>query len=222
MVATVRNLTSSSSVSEYFRRDGGYYAGPGEDAADARAKEAEHRRASAWYGEGAEALGLEEGREVAAGTFEKVLQGRIVGTNVTLGRLRDGQHEHRPGFDITFSAPKSVSLAALLPTEKRPRGDRAVIRAHDEAVRATLGWIEGTLLETRGWDPATGRRPRMKSPSMVAALFRHVASRNRDPQLHTVGGDEKPRLYGDFSDIGHRDAVAAWFAGGGGARRSGG
>ena len=185
MVATVRNLTSSSAVSEYFRRDGGYYAGPGEDAADARAKEAEHRRASAWYGEGAEALGLEEGREVAAGTFEKVLQGRVIGTNVTLGRLRDGQHEHRPGFDITFSAPKSVSLAALLPTEKRPRGDRAVIRAHDEAVRATLGWIEKTLLETRGWDPATGRRPRMKSPSMVAALFRHVASRNRDPQLHT-------------------------------------
>ena len=29
-----------------------------------------------------------------------------------------------------------------------------------------------------------------------------------------VGGDEKPRLDGDFSDIGHRGAVAAWFAGG--------
>ena len=122
---------------------------------------------------------------VATGTFEKVLQGRVLGTNVRLGRMREGQHEHRPGFEITFSAPKSVSLAALLPTEKRPRGDRAVVRAHDEAVKATLDWIEGTLLETRGWDPETGRRPRVKSPSMVAALFRHVASRNRDPQLHT-------------------------------------
>ena len=30
----------------------------------------------------------------------------------------------------------------------------------------------------------------------------------------TIGGDEKPRLDGDFSDIGHRGAVAAWFAGG--------
>ena len=29
-----------------------------------------------------------------------------------------------------------------------------------------------------------------------------------------VGGDEKPRLDGDFSDIGHRGAVAGWFAGG--------
>ena len=102
-----------------------------------------------------------------------------------LGRLRDGQHEHRPGFDITFSAPKSVSLAALLPTEKHPRGDRGVMRAHDEAVRTTLDWIEDTMLETRGWDPATRRRPRIKSPSMVAATFRHIASRNLDPQLHT-------------------------------------
>ena len=185
MVATVRNLTSSSATSEYFRNEGGYYTGRDEGEAEARAKQAEHRRASGWYGRGAAALGLEEGREVAAGTFEKVLQGRVLGTGVRLGRLRDGQHEHRPGFDITFSAPKSVSLAALLPTEKRPRGDRAVIRAHDEAVRATLDWIEGTLLETRGWDPATRRRPRVKSPSMVAALFRHVASRNKDPQLHT-------------------------------------
>ena len=50
----------------------------------------------------------------------------MVGKRTRLGRLRDGQHEHRPGFDITFSAPKSVSLAALLPTEENPDGDRAV------------------------------------------------------------------------------------------------
>ena len=185
MVATVRNLTSSSAASDYYRREGGYYLDPGEGAPDLVAKQAEHRRASGWYGEGAAALGLEEGREVAAGVFERVLEGRVPGTDIRLGRLRDGAHEHRPGFDITFSAPKSVSLAALLPTRERPRGDRAVVRAHDEAVRATLKWIEGTLLQTRGYDPETGRRPRIGSPSMVAATFRHVASRNRDPQLHT-------------------------------------
>ena len=78
-----------------------------------------------------------------------------------------------------------MSLAALLPTEEHPHGDRAVKRAHDGAVRETLDWIEATLLETRGWDPATRRRPRVKAPSMVAALFRHIASRNLDPQLHT-------------------------------------
>ena len=60
----------------------------------------------------------------------------------------------RPAFDLTFSAPKSVSLAASLPTGRHPRGDRSVVRAHDEAVRATLDWVEGTFLETRGWEQA--------------------------------------------------------------------
>ena len=185
MVATVHNLTSSSATAQYFRQDAGYYLRKGEDAADLRAKRAEHRNASTWHGSGAVALGLHPGKPVAAGAFEKLLQGHVIGTRTRLGRLRDGQREHRPGFDITFSAPKSVSLAALLPTKGHPNGDRAVIRAHNAAVRETLDWIEGTLLETRGWDPATGRRPRVKAPSMVAALFRHIASRNLDPQLHT-------------------------------------
>ena len=185
MVATVRNLTSASATSEYFRNEGGYYLEEGEGSAELRAKREEHREASAWHGRGAAALGLEPGKRVAAGKFEKLLKGHVLGTDLRLGRMRDGQQEHRPGFDITFSAPKSVSLAALLPTEDRPRGDRAVIRAHDEAVRATLDWIEETMLQTRGWDPATRTRPRVSAPAMAAATFRHIASRNLDPQLHT-------------------------------------
>ena len=68
------------------------------------------------------------------------------GTDIRLGR----KHEHRPGFDITFSAPKSVSLAVLRPTVAHPHGDRSVLRCHDEAVKATLEWIEETKLQTRG------------------------------------------------------------------------
>ena len=185
MVATVHNLTTSSATVQYFRQDAGYYLRKGEDAADLRAKQAEHRNASAWHGQGAIALGLDPGKPVAARTFEKLLQGHVIGTRIRLGRLRDGQREHRPGFDITFSAPKTVSLAALLPTEEHPDGDLEVIRAHNAAVRKALNRIEEELLETRGWDPATGRRPRVKAPWMVAMLFRHIASRNLDPQLHT-------------------------------------
>ena len=184
MVARVRNLTSSSSTAEYFHEEGGYYTGTAGDREAARAKAAEHRRASEWYGQAAKALGL-AGKTVSAAVFERLLQGHVPGTDIRLGRKRDGKHEHRPGFDITFSAPKSVSLAALLPTRKHPRGDRAVLRCHDEAVKATLEWIEETLLQTRGYDPETGRRPRVTGHGMAAALFRHVASRNLDPQLHT-------------------------------------
>ena len=185
MVAKVRNLTSSSSTAAYFHEEGGYYAATGGDREAARAKAAEHRLASAWHGQGLAALGLKPGQTVAATTFETILQGHVPGTGIRLGRKRDGKHEHRPGFDITFSAPKSVSLAALLPTRKHPRGDRGVLRCHDEAVKATLDWIEETKLQTRGYDPATGRRPRVKGHGMAAALFRHIASRNLDPQLHT-------------------------------------
>lgn len=111
--------------------------------------------------------------------FISILSGEVPGTDVTLGRVIDGERQHRPGWDMTFSAPKSVSLEALY------RGRRAVMHAHDEAVRATLGWIEQEHLQTRGYDPATGRRPREAADGMVAATFRHMASRNNDPQLDT-------------------------------------
>ncbi len=185
MVASVRNLTSASATADYLRRDGGYYTPGGAESDAGRAKNAEHRNGSFWHGRGAMALGLRPDLHVAAGKFESLLAGHVIGTDIRLGRKRDGAHEHRPGLDITFSAPKSVSLAALLPTRRHPHGDRGVMHAHDEAVKATLDWIEENLLETRGWNPATRKRPRIKAPHMVAATFRHVASRNLDPQLHT-------------------------------------
>ena len=192
-----------------FPQDGGYYLRKGGDAADLRAKRAEHRNASAWHGQGAVAQGLHPGKPVAAGAFEKLLQGHVIGTKLRLGRLRDGQHEHRPGFDITFSAPKSVSLAALLPTEEHPHGDRAVKRAHDGAVRETLDWIEATLLETRGWDPATRRRPRVKAPSMVAALFRHIAKpQPRSAAPHSRGDRQRDPERGRAVEERGADAAA--------------
>ncbi len=170
MVATVTRLSEAASTVHYFETDG-YYA----------KNDAEHRKASRWYGKGIEALGLHG--PVKPKRFEEILSGRIPGTTTRLGRLRDAKHEHRPGLDITFSAPKSVSLEALV--HAAPKASARIIRAHDEAVTATLDFIERELLETRGWDPATRKRPRIKGHGLVAATFRHYASRNLDPQLHT-------------------------------------
>ena len=166
MVATVVELRSSAMAVTYYERDG-YYA----------KNDPEHRQASFWYGDAAKALGLKA--HVRPSRFESVLSGYVPGTDLRLGRMREGEHDHRPGWDITLSAPKSVSLEALV------MGDRRVIRAHDEAVRATLAFVEAELLQTRGWDPATRRRPRVKAEGMVVAGFRHLASRDQDPQLHT-------------------------------------
>ena len=166
MVATVVELRSSAMAVTYYERDG-YYA----------KNDPEHRQASFWYGDAAKALGLKA--HVRPSRFESVLSGYVPGTELRLGRMREGKHDHRPGWDITLSAPKSVSLEALVV------GDRRVIGAHDEAVRATLDFVEAELLQTRGWDPATRRRPRVKAEGMVVAGFRHLASRDQDPQLHT-------------------------------------
>ena len=168
MVAKVNRLGSAAASVHYFEREGGYYA----------RNDPEHRRASRWHGAGAAALGL-KGR-VNAWPFRAVLEGKVPKTDIRLGRRRrEGETEHEPGHDITFSAPKSVSLEGLL------WGRDDVVRAHDGAVRATLDFIEARLLETRVWDREFRRMRRVPAPSMVAATFRHIASRDLDPQLHT-------------------------------------
>ena len=166
MVASLSDLGSAATTVAYFEAEG-YYA----------KNDPRHRRASLWHGEGAAALGLPQ--HVSPRLFERVLAGYVPGTEIRLGRARGGEHEHRPGLDLTLSAPKSVSLEALL------YGNRQVLGAHDAAVRSTLDWVETELLQTRGYDPATERRPRVAADGLVAAGFRHLTSRDQDPQLHT-------------------------------------
>ena len=161
-------LSSAAQGASYYERDG-YYA----------KDDPEHRDASAWAGRGAEELGLKG--PVDPETFRAVLEGKVPdGSDTRLGRRgKDGSIEHRPGRDLTFSAPKSVSLAALV------GGDRRIVEAHDRSVAATLAWVEKNAAETRMKDPETGRMGRVGNQKIVAATFRHDTSRNLDPQLHT-------------------------------------
>ena len=168
MVVSIGAVSAPSQGVSYYERDG-YYAR--DDPA--------HRDASAWAGRGAEALGLEG--PVDPETFKDVLAGEVPdGTGRRLGRKnREGNVHHRPGRDLTFSAPKSVSLAALI------GGDGRVAAAHDEAVKHTLAWLERDVVQTRIKDPETGRMVHAGGQKIVAATFRHDTSRNLDPQLHT-------------------------------------
>ena len=161
-------LASASQGASYYERDG-YYA----------KDDPEHRDASAWAGKGAEELGLKG--PVDPGTFRAVLEGKVPdGSGTELGRRgRNGEILHRPGRDLTFSAPKSVSIEALV------GGDDRIVEAHDRAVAATLAWVERNAAETRMKDPDTGKMARVGNQKVVAATFRHDTSRNLDPQLHT-------------------------------------
>ena len=168
MVASIGAIASAAQGTSYYERDG-YYA----------KDDPEHREGSAWTGKGADALGLSG--SVDPDTFRAVLEGKVPdGSGRTLGRPDgEGKRVHRPGRDVTLSAPKSVSLVGLV------GGDARVVDTHDRAVAATLAWIEGNAVETRMKDPETGRIARAGDQKMVAATFRHDTSRNLDPQLHT-------------------------------------
>ena len=166
MVATITNISSAKSSVKYFEKDG-YYA----------KDDPEHKRASRWYGVGAEELGLTN--QVEKDDFERIMNGEVLGTDTLLGRNLDGERKHRAGVEITFSAPKAVSIEGVVFRQED------VVKCHDDAVRLSLGLVQEELLTTRAWDPATKRMERESSPSMVAATFRHDTSRNLDPQLHT-------------------------------------
>ena len=180
MVASIGKIASPSQGASYYERDG-YYAR--DDPA--------HREASAWAGRGAAALGLSGPVDPAA--FTAILEGKVPGGRQLGRRDRDGNIQHRPGRDVTLSAPKSVSLLALV------GGDARIVAAHDMAVGRTLAWIEKNAIETRMRDSAGGGMIRAGGQTTVAATFRHDTSRNLDPQLHThcvianmfQGGDGK-------------------------------
>ena len=95
------------------------------------------------------------------------------------GRRLAAANRRVPGFDLTFSAPKSVSLLYAL---GGPEVARAVVAAHDAAAAAALGYLEREACWVR-----RGRNgvEQVRASGFVAAGFRHRTSRAGDPQLHT-------------------------------------
>lgn len=85
-------------------------------------------------------------------------------------------HVHRAGHDLTFSAPKSVSVLALI------GNDKGMLEAHNQAVEIAAGYVE-KLISAR--DTRDGITSIVPTGKMVAAAFTHDTSRNLDPQLHT-------------------------------------
>ncbi|MFW0803360.1 MobF family relaxase [Escherichia coli] len=92
-----------------------------------------------WAGRGAEQLGLQG--SVDKDVFTRLLEGKLP-DGADLSRMQDGSNKHRPGYDLTFSAPKSVSVMAML------GGDKRLIDAHNQAVDFAVRQVEA-LASTR-------------------------------------------------------------------------
>ncbi len=126
-----------------------------------------------WAGKGAEQLGLQG--SVDKDVFTRLLEGRLP-DGADLSRMQDGSNKHRPGYDLTFSAPKSVSMMAML------GGDKRLIDAHNQAVDFAVRQVEA-LASTRVM--TDGQSETVLTGNLVMALFNHDTSRDQEPQLHT-------------------------------------
>ncbi len=131
---------------------------------------------SEWCGKGAKELSLSG--TVDEKQFTELLSGTLP-TGERLGKMVDGNLKHRAGWDLTFSAPKSVSILALI------GGDKRLLEAHRKAVSCAISQIERGCAQARiasATDTAY-----QNTNNLVVALFHHDLSRAKDPQLHTHG-----------------------------------
>lgn len=155
--------TSASDAAAYYSKQTEleYYAGGKEGVGEWR---------------GAESLGFRTGDPVTEEGLSLLLRGFDSAGNAMVKNAGDA---HRPGYDLTFSAPKSVSVLWALGSEEIKE---AVLSAHQKAVDAALSHIKDhALMARRG---AGGIRVEAVQ-DLVAAKFDHAVSREHDPQLHT-------------------------------------
>lgn len=153
---TLANVGNSKVAATYYESADDYYTGD--------------RSPSLWQGSGAANLGLQGVVEPA--DFAALLEG-ILPNGETLHHAAAGR---RGGTDATFSAPKSVSMQALI------GGDERVIEAHSAAVARTLAFAEqfAACRVTKG-----GVTQNERTGNFLSACFKHILSRATDPQLHT-------------------------------------
>jgi len=163
---SLSNVASAGVAMHYFSQDNYYTQEQG-------------LQESGWFGRGSKILGLTG--KVDKEQFAEVLKGHVggqeLGKFVKNEKTGAQEREHRPGTDLTFSAPKSVSLLAEVD------GRQDVRQAHEAAVVKALAYIESELAGTRQTTGAVTQN--VRTGNLSVAMFRHNTSRDLDPQTHT-------------------------------------
>jgi conjugative relaxase-like TrwC/TraI family protein len=127
---------------------------------------------SSWQGKGAALLNLSG--SVDAKQLKALLLGKI--DSIQARQFTRSDLKERIGIDLTFSAPKSVSMQALID------GDQHIIKAHDASVKKALMVAEERALARK---KIKGKSRVEPTGNLIVATFRHETSREKDPQLHT-------------------------------------
>src|SRR5699024_4297390 len=101
------------------------------------------------------------------------------GATTPTGASAKSTREPVAGFDLTFSAPKSVSTLWAV---SGPQLQQAMHQAHQQAVDETMAWVERELIQSRAGKGGVAQVP---VHGVIASMFDHWDSREDDPQLHT-------------------------------------
>lgn len=162
---SVSNVSSAGQGMSYYASDNYYTQSEGVEN-------------SSWHGEGAKELGLTG--KIDKENFENLLNGKVEGQQ--LGKLETDENgekvfKHLSGMDLTFSAPKSVSIMAEIFEDER------VKEAHKEAVDEVLDAISKEAISTRVMKD--GVMTQEKTDKVIIAKFDHDTNRNQDPNTHT-------------------------------------
>ena len=167
---TVKTLDSVKQARSYYQAERGiasYYS-----------SEAGAYGGGQWYGRGAEELGLRG--PVHERQWNRALEGKFGKGPDAMQVGNSDPEKRRPGVDLQFAPPKSVSIMALAV------GDDRLIGAHDRAVERTMARIQDEQVFAR---MKHGGSQKVLTGNLAAALYRHATDRPVngvvDPQLHT-------------------------------------
>lgn len=134
-----------------------------------------------YYGNGKDDLRL---GDLTHESFQALLRGTNPETGEMLVASKDGKKENVPAVDLTFSAPKSLSvLYEIAEATKNKELSELLQKAHNDAVNSSLNLVEKNHIKTR--IQKKGVRSAVAANYLLAAKFQHDTSRVLDPQLHT-------------------------------------
>lgn len=124
--------------------------------------------------------GVESGQRLERSQIEAWINDHVSPNGERLGR-RPTDRSVR-GYDLTFAAPKSVSLLAALGS---PEQARLAGEVHQAAVRQAMDYLAEHAGYTRIHNAATGQKDLVRLAGLQAVAYEHLTSRAEDPHLHT-------------------------------------
>ncbi|MGF1754944.1 relaxase domain-containing protein [Vibrio makurazakiensis] len=150
-----------------------------------------------WIGCGAEYLNLNN--KPVGEEYHHLARGYSPNGKIPL--CKQAGDDHRPGWDLTFSAPKSVSLAWAMANEHLRK---EISNAQLKSVRQAIILLEKNAAYTRR---GINGKSRERTHALIVRALEHSTSRALDVSLHTHGlvQNLSPRLDGSFGTIISRD-----------------